>query len=74
MDEAVAEDITSPEWYASGNVCSEAWGSVVATPFKYRFFGTVRQRSALVLAPDVCIPVCARADGAEKVAAASWAQ
>ena len=36
------------------------------------FFGAVKQQSALVLVPDASVPVCAPADGVQKVAVVSW--
>ncbi len=41
-------------------------------PFRYRFLGAVKQQCALVLVPDASVPVCAPADGVQKVAAVSW--
>ena len=40
--------------------------------FRYRFLGAVKQQCALVLVPDASVPVCAPADGVQKVAAVSW--
>lgn len=36
------------------------------------FYGAVKQQPALVLVPDASVPVCAPADGVQKVAVVSW--
>ncbi len=41
-------------------------------PFKYRFFGAIKQLPALVLSLDVSAPVCVRAHGVRMVGAISW--
>src|SRR2546427_8783074 len=51
-----ADDVLHDAWWARG----------ARGPFRYRFFGAVRQQCALVLVPGVSEPVCVRADGVAK--------
>src|SRR6266571_5324435 len=57
---------------AAGNKAHARNGTEVAVPLKYRFFGAVKQQSALVLVPDVSVPAYAGAGGVQRAVAVSW--
>ena len=49
-----------------------SWFGEVVAALKYRFFGAVKQQSALVLVADVSVPAYAGTGGVQRAVAVSW--